>query len=101
LEEELANAKTRAEKRELRKKIAKKKAKAKDLRRTAKTEGAEADLIGQWIELLEKALKGPAARECNDGVDNDGDSLKDFSGFDPGCVMQLDADEADAPMSLT
>jgi hypothetical protein len=101
LKGELANAQTRAEKRKLRKQIAKQKAKAADRRAFAKSEGEKADLIEQWIKQLEKALKGPAARECNDGVDNDQDSLKDFSGFDPGCVMQLDADEADVPMSLT
>jgi hypothetical protein len=87
LKKDIRKAKTRAEKRKLRKKLAKQKAKAADLRQVAKSEGAKVDLIERWIKVLEKALKGPAARACNDGVDNDGDSLADFASLDPGCVM--------------
>jgi hypothetical protein len=101
LKKDIRKAKTRAEKRKLRKKLAKQKAKAADLRQVAKSEGAKVDLIERWIKVLEKALKGPAARACNDGVDNDGDSLADFASLDPGCVMQLDNDEDDVGMALT
>jgi hypothetical protein len=102
LKEDLRNAKTRAEKRKARKQLAKQKAKVADLRAIAKAQNAKVDLIERWIKLLEKALKGPAARECNDGVDNGDpeDSLVDF-GLDPGCVMRLDADEDDVGMPLT
>lgn len=30
---------------------------------------------------------------CNDGIDNDGDGLTDFSGSDPGCAAAKDASE--------
>jgi len=55
-----------------------------------------------WTKIVEKALRAVAKRECNDGTDNDGDSLTDF-GFDkdPGCVMPSDNDEADVPLNLT
>ena len=62
------------------------------------------DLLQQWLETLEAALRDPSARECNDGVDNRDpeDSVGDFgSTRDPGCVMPLDNDEADTPMPLT
>ena len=101
LKEELGNATTRAEKRKLRKQLAKQRAKSARLREVAKSEGAKVDLLGQWIKLLEKALKGPAARACNDGVDNDGDSVVDFKNLDPGCLMDLDNDEDDVGMPLT
>jgi hypothetical protein len=103
LKKDLDKAKTRAERRKVRKKLAKQKAKAADLRRTIKAEGAKIELIARWTKILEKALKGPAARECNDGVDNGDpeDSVVDFAGLDPGCLMQLDADEDDVGMSLT
>ncbi len=86
----------------MRKKLAKQKAKVAELREIAEAQAAKVDLIERWIKLLEKALKGPAARECNDGVDNGDpeDSLVDF-GLDPGCVMRLDADEDDVGMPLT
>jgi hypothetical protein len=102
LKTDLREAKTRAEKRKLRKKLAKQKAKAAELRKVAKAQGAKVDVIEGWIKQLEKALKGPAARACNDGVDNPDaeDSLADFD-VDPGCVMKLDADETDVGMPLT
>lgn len=100
LKEDLKKAKTRDEKRKLRKRLARQKAKAADLRRIAKSEGAKVELLEDWIKILEKALKGPAARACNDKVNNDGDSFTDFSGFEPGCVMQLDNDEKDVAMAL-
>ena len=57
-----------------------------------------------WTKLVEKALRAVAKRECNDGMDNADpeDTLGDF-GFDkdPGCVMPLDNDEADVPLSIT
>jgi hypothetical protein len=101
LKRELKKATTRAEKRKLRKQLAKQKAKAAKLRQVAKAQGARADVIQAWIKFLEKALKAPAARACNDGVDgaDPEDSLADFD-VDPGCVMRLDADETDVPMPL-
>jgi hypothetical protein len=101
LKEDLRNAKTRAEKREARKKLTKQKAKVAHLRAIAKAQTAKIDLIERWIKILEKALKGPAARACNDGVDNDGDTLADFEQLDPGCVMRVDNDEDDVGMPLT
>ena len=101
LKAELREAKTRAEKRKLRKQLAKQKAKAADLREVAQSEGEKVELIERWIKILEKALKGPAARACNDGVDNDADTLTDFDELDPGCVMRLDNDEKDVGMPLT
>jgi hypothetical protein len=101
LKEELRAAKTRAEKRKLRKQLAKQKARAADLREVAQSEGEKVELIERWIKILEKALKGPAARACNDGVDNDADTLTDFEQLDPGCVMRLDNDEKDVGMPLT
>ena len=102
LKEDLKNAKTRAEKRKLRKKLAKQNAKAAHLKDVAKAQGAKVDVLDRWIKLLEKALKGPAARACNDGADNADpeDALADY-GADPGCVMSLDADETDVGMPLT
>lgn len=100
LKKDLKKAKTRAEKRKLRKQLAKKKAKVAELRETAKAQGEKIEVIERWIKILEKALKGPAARACNDGVDNDGDTLTDFDNLDPGCVMRLDNDEYDVAMPL-
>jgi len=100
LKQALRDAKTRAEKRTLRKKLARQKAKKAQLRQISKAQTAKIDLIEKWMKILEKALKGPAARACNDGVDNDRDSLTDF-GIDPGCVMRLDNDEVDVGMPLT
>jgi len=34
-----------------------------------------------------------ALRECNDGIDNDGNGLADFP-YDPGCASELDPQEA-------
>ncbi len=59
-------------------------------------------MLDRWIKLLEKAIKGPAARACNDKADNADpeDSLADY-GSDPGCVTSLDAEETDVGMPLT
>jgi hypothetical protein len=102
LKDELNAAKTRAEKRKIRKQLSKLKAKVAELRGIARAETAKIELIERWIKILDKAIKGPAARECNDGVDNGDpeDSLVDF-GVDPGCVMRLDAEEVDVGMPLT
>jgi hypothetical protein len=102
LKKDLKKATTRAEKRKLRKKLAKQKAKAAALLHVANAQDAKAEVIQAWIKLLDKAIKGPAARACNDGVDNADpeDSLADY-GIDPGCVMKLDADETDVGMPLT
>jgi len=36
----------------------------------------------------------PAPTQCNDGVDNDGDTLIDYP-YDPGCASPVDDDESD------
>ena len=65
---------------------------------------ARMETLGRWIKVVDKALSGLAKRECNDGVDGGDpeDSIADFgSDKDPGCLMPLDNDEGDAPLTLT
>ena len=65
---------------------------------------ARIETLEGWIKIVDKALSGPARRECNDRVDGNDqeDSLADFgSDKDPGCVMPLDNDEGDAPLTIT
>ena len=65
---------------------------------------ARIETLEGWIKVVDKALSGLAKRECNDGVDGGDpeDSIADFgSDKDPGCVMPLDNDEGDAPLTVT
>ena len=65
---------------------------------------ARIEMLEGWIKIVDKTLSGLAKRECNDGVDGSDqeDSLADFgSDKDPGCIMPLDNDEGDAPLTIT
>ncbi len=99
-----AEARTRIKNAKTRKARRRQRAKLRRFEATQERAAARLDLLERWLQTLEAALRGPATRECNDGVDNGDpeDSIADF-GFDrdPGCVMKLDNDEADAPMPLT
>lgn len=88
--------------RRARKALKRQTAKLARLQAREQTVTARRDLFERWLKSLEAELRGPATRQCSDGLDNDNDSLTDF-GFDkdPGCVMRLDNDEVDAPMPLT
>jgi hypothetical protein len=102
LKRDLERARTARKRRKIRKALARQTAKLERLKEVQRASAANRDLVGRWLKTLEATLRGPATRECNDGTDNDRDSLTDF-GFDkdPGCVMRLDDDEVDAPMPLT
>lgn len=94
-------AKTRADYRSF---DARKRSKRKRLNALRQMLAGHIETLDAWIDIVDKALAGPARRECNDGVDgaDPEDSVADFgSDKDPGCVMPLDNDEGDAPLTLT
>ena len=97
-QERIAQAKADGERKKRRKQQAK--LAALNLQRAALSD--RVDTFELWTKIVEKALRAVAKRACNDGVDNDEDTLTDF-GFDkdPGCVMPLDNDEADVPLNIT
>lgn len=97
-QERIAQAKADGERKKRRKQQAK--LAALNLQRAALSDRVETFEL--WTKIVEKALRSVAKRACNDGVDNDEDSLTDF-GFDkdPGCVMPLDNDEGDVSMNIT
>ena len=94
----------RIERADSRKKRRKQQAKLAQLNELRGALAARIELLGSWIKILDKAVSGLAKRECNDGVDGSDpeDSIADFgSDKDPGCVMPLDNDEGDAPLTIT
>jgi hypothetical protein len=104
VKEALRRARKPARVRELRARLVKLRAKLEKLNDKRLGLAARDEILGAWLKVLETALRGPAARECNDGVDNGDpeDTIADFGeGLDPGCVMRLDNDEADVAMPLT
>jgi hypothetical protein len=102
LKRALNRANSRKKARKVRKKLRRQQAKLVRQRALQVRTAARLAILDEWIKALEADLRGPATRQCDDGGDNDGDSLADF-GFDkdPGCIMRPDNDEVDVPMPLT
>lgn len=60
-------------------------------------------VAGASGNLVQPAQAATPGVICDDGIDNDGDGYKDYTGamYDPGCTSQSDSDEYNATVQCT